>query len=67
MMQIALADFSLYWQLKNSFKLYIFFPKSTPELIDCSMSRYLLNFSTQVVNFPPGLVQNQCSLNSAPR
>ena len=36
--------------------MYIFFPKSTPELIDSSMSRYL-NFSTQVVTFPPGQIQ----------
>ena len=58
--------FTLLTSLKFLQTLYIFFPKSTPELIDSSMSRYL-NFSTQVVNFPPDQVQNQCSLNSAPR
>ena len=48
--------FTLLTSLKVLQRLYIFFPKSTPDLIDSSMSRYL-NFSTQVVNFPPGQVQ----------
>ena len=55
-MSIAIADFTLLTSLKFLQTLYIFFPKSTPELIDSSMSRYL-NFSTQVVNFSPGQVQ----------
>ena len=48
-------------------KIEKLWPKSTSELMDSSMSRYL-NFLTQVVNIPPGQVQtDECSLNSASR